>query len=301
MEEQQRLVRNGYIAAIASGLVWGLLPLYIRLLGNLSPLWFVAQRVLWSLLFVGMIIIYRREIAALLRLLQTRKVVMPMAVSAVLIVLNWSTYVYAVSLHHILAASLGYFLNPLMSVLLGVVFLGERLNRAQWAAVIVAFSGAALLAFSALDTLWISLTLALTFALYGFVRKTAPIEALPGFAMETLILAPPALAYVLLAAPWPHGVQPVTSVYWVLPLSGIITSVPLLLFSYAARRLTLTTLGLLQYLAPSIQFLIGLIVFGEPFNGAKLVSFLIVWTGLAIYTWDSIRRAGIARSSAISR
>jgi len=301
MNEQQRLVRNGYIAAIASGLVWGLLPLYIRLLGGLSPLWFVAQRILWSLLFVAIILICRREIAAFFALLRMPKVVMPMAISAVLIVLNWSTYVYAVSLHHILAASLGYFLNPLMSVMLGVVFLGERLNRSQWAAVIVAFSGAALLAFSALDTLWISLTLALTFSLYSFVRKTAPIEALPGLAMETLILAPPALVYALLAAPWPAGTQSDTSVYWLLPLSGIITSVPLLLFSYSARKLTLTTLGLLQYLAPSIQFLIGLVVFGEPFSGAKLASFLIVWAGLAIYTWDSIRRAGVARSSAISR
>jgi chloramphenicol-sensitive protein RarD len=291
MDEQHQRTREGYIAALASGLIWGLLPLYIRLLAGLSPLWFVAQRVFWSLLFVGIIIAWRREISSFIALLRTRTVVVPIAISAILIAANWTTYVFAVSLHHVLAASLGYFLNPLVSVMLGVVFLGERLNRAQWVAVIIAFSGAALLAFSALDTLWISLVLALTFALYGFVRKTAPIEALPGLTMETLMLAPLALACIMLIDPWTAGAQPSTLVYWLLPLSGMITSVPLLLFSYSARRLTLTALGLLQYIAPSLQFLAGLVVFGEPFSGAKLASFLIVWAGLVVFTWDSVRRA----------
>lgn len=301
MDDQHRHIRAGYVAGIGAGLVWGLLPLYIRLLSAFAPLWFVAQRVLWSLLFVGIIMLCRREVSAFLALLRRPKIIWPIAISAFLIALNWSTYVFAVSLHHVLATSLGYFLSPLVSVMLGVIFLGEKLNRAQWAAVIVAFSGAALLAVSALDTLWISLTLAMSFALYAFVRKTAPIDALPGLALETLILAPFASAYVLLASPWAGGAEPSASAYWLLPLSGIITSVPLLLFAFSSRRLPLVTLGLLQYMPPTLQFLLGIFLFGEPFGGTKLASFLIVWVGLAIFTWDAIRRGRLARQAGLSR
>lgn len=301
MDHYRRDMRRGYGAALGAYAFWGLIPIYFKLIGALGPLEIVAHRVLWSLvLLIGVIAIGGR-LAVFQTHIASRASLLPLSASAVLIAINWTVYVLAVNSGHILAASLGYFLNPLVSVLLGVVVLKERLRRAHAVAVGIAALGAANLAVSAFDTLWISVVLALSFGFYGLVRKSAPVDALTGLGIETLLLAPCALGYL-----WYLGEDAVlgsdsgAALWMLVMLSGLVTSVPLLLFGYAARLLPLSTIGLLQYISPSILFLIGLLVYREPLDGTRLTSFIIIWAGLAVFTWDAVRvgRAGRARASA---
>ncbi len=295
MDNRRSDVRQGYGAAFAAYFLWGMLPLYFKLVSALGPIEIVANRVLWSLALLLLVIMISRRSDVLLAHLSSRSTMLALGASAALIGINWSVYVLAVNNGHVLATSLGYFLNPLFSVVLGVVVLKERLRRAQAVAVAIAAVGAANLAFSALDTLWISVLLALSFAFYGLVRKSAPVDALTSLGIETLLLAPFALAYLwYLGTDATLGVDSSVGLWALIAASGVITSVPLLLFGYAAPRLSLTSMGVLQYIAPSIQFLIGLLIFHEPLNTAKLVSFIIIWAGLALFTWDAVR-AGAAR------
>ncbi len=295
MERQRQDMRKGYGSALGAYLVWGLLPLYFKLVSAVGPTEIVAQRILWSMALLLLVIIASRRFTLLRTHLASQSTMFALSVSAALIGINWLVYVVAVNNGHVLAASLGYFLNPLVSVVLGVAVLKERLRRVQWMAVAIAAVGAANLAFSALDTLWISVLLALSFAFYGLVRKSAPVDALTGLSIETLLLAPFALAYLwYLGSDATLNAHSSAGLWALIAMSGVITSVPLLLFGYAAPRLSLTSMGVLQYVAPSMQFLIGLLVFREPLNTAKLVSFIIIWAGLALFTWDAMR-AGAAR------
>lgn len=301
MDEDQRAARQGFGAALAAYTLWGTLPIYFRLVATLGPLEIVAHRVLWSCALLLAVVLASRRVAILWRHLTNRASVFALAASAALIAINWTVYVLAVNSGHILAASLGYFLNPLISVILGVVVLKERLRPAQAIAVAIAAAGAAVLAVSALNTLWISITLALSFAFYGLVRKSAPVDALTGVTIETLLLAPLALVYlVYLGEDAALGSGSGATLWALAILSGVITSVPLLMFGYAARQLPLSTIGLLQYIAPSMQFLIGLLVYREPLDGPRLTSFIVIWAGLAVFTWDAVRagREGRARASA---
>jgi len=212
-----------------------------------------------------------------------------MAVSATLIAINWLVYIWSVNHDHVVAASLGYFLNPLVNVALGMIFLQERLTRAQTVAVALAGIGVAIMAFSAPAALWISLTLAFSFGFYGLVRKIAPVGSLEGLATETLLLTPAMVAWLIwLWASGGSGFGRDHGIDALLVASGVATSVPLLLFASAARRLSYGTLGLLQYLAPSIQFALGVFLFGEPLTTPMLICFALIWTGLAIFTVSAL-------------
>lgn len=292
MDHRPHDTRNGYAAAIAAYLIWGMLPVYFKLVGAVGPLEIVAHRVLWSLALLLLVIGATRRFAIFRTHLVSRATLIPLSASTLLIAVNWIVYVLAVNNDHILAASLGYFLNPLVSVLLGVVVLKERLRRAQVLAAVIAAVGAANLALSALDTLWISLVLALSFAFYGLVRKTAPVDALTGLAIETMLLAPLSLAYLAhLGSDATLGSGASAHLWILIALSGVITSVPLLLFGYSTHRLPLATIGLLQFIAPSMQFLIGLLLYRETLDTPRLASFVFIWAGLALFTWDAVRFA----------
>lgn len=283
-------IRRGYVYGLSCYFLWGLLPIYFKAMSDIGPVEIVAQRVVWSLLFLMGFVLARRRLAGLLAYLYNPAVLAALGASALLIATNWLIYVWAVSRAHIMAASLGYFLNPLVNVALGVIFLRERLRPMQMAAIAFALAGVSLLALSALDTLWISLALAFSFGLYGLVRKVTPVESLPGLTIETLLLLPFAAGYLVwLAGHGGLGYGERLSSTLLLSLAGLITTVPLLLFAGAARRLPLATLGLLQYLAPSIQFLVGFLLYGEPLGLAKLLSFLLIWIGLAIFTIGALR------------
>jgi len=293
MREPVSDYRQGLLHAFLAYAVWGLLPAYIKLLGGVSALEIVANRVIWSLGIILAILVWRRQLAGFLAVLSTPRMLAALSLSAVLIAINWLAYIWAVVHGHVLAASLGYFLNPLVNVLIGVTLLHDRLSRVQWCAIGLAACGVAILAAGAPDTLGISLALALSFAFYGLVRKLTPVSALVGLAVETLVLLVPAIA----AFVWVQetsGVSfgqdiPLTAL---LVATGVVTSVPLLLFASAARRLSMVTLGLIQYVAPTLQFLLGVFVYGERLSVDRWASFGLVWAGLALFMGHALRQRG---------
>lgn len=272
--------------------MWGLLPLFFHELDNVSPSEVVGQRILWSLVLIIAVLAARGSLPALAAVLRDRKTMAALACSAGLIGINWLTYVWAIHAGHVVGASLGYFLNPLVNVLLGVVILRERLRRGQMLAIGFAASGVVLMATAALDTLWVSVVLALSFAFYGLVRKLTPVDAFAGLGAETLLLAPMALGWSLwLAIQGGARFGSDASTTMLLIASGAVTTVPLVLFAVAARGMPLAQLGLLQYLAPMMQFLIGVTLFGETLNSGQAISFGLIWTGLILFATDSVRAA----------
>jgi len=284
--------RIGIAAGAGAYLLWGFLPLYFRLIDHVSALEVVANRILWSLLLLIAVLAVRGMLGDMVRLMQKPRMVLALTATAALIAVNWLGYIWAVNNGHVVAASLGYFLNPLVNVLLGSVVLKERLRPYQWLAVGLAATGVAVLAASALDTLWLSLALALSFGFYGLIRKIVSVSAQLGIAAETLILTPLALAYLCWLAQQGTlvlGSDRVTDV--LLMLSGLLTTVPLILFAVAAKRMAYSTLGLLQYIAPSLQFLLGLFVFEEELSTGQLWSFGLIWAGLGLFTVASLRPA----------
>ena len=293
--------RAGLWLGLGAYLLWGVLPLYFKALAHVAPSEIVAHRILWSLIFLAAVVTLWRRWPALGAALKTPKVLLTLTATALLIGTNWLVYIWAVLNGHVLEGSLGYYLNPLVNVLLGVALLKERLTRAQMFAVLLAAAGVAVLAIGAGDGLWISLTLAASFATYGFLRKVAPVEAIEGLSIETLILAPVALGWVLWRAQTGSGGFGLsTGTDALLILAGAATAIPLLLFTAAAKRLPYSTLGFLQYIAPSIQFLLAVLLFGEPLTTAHLVCFGAIWAALVIFAGEGIRsnRAAAARARA---
>lgn len=299
MSDAEARTRAGLMLGVGAYLIWGLMPLYFRLIAQVPAAEIVAHRVVWSLLFLALLIALRRGWATVRAALERRSLGI-LAATAVLIGVNWLIFTWAVTHGHVLAASLGYYLNPLVNILLGVALLKERLSPAQIVATALAAMGVAVLAFGAGagTGLWISLTLAASFALYGFLRKVAPAGALEGLAIETALMAPLALIWIGsmhlagTAGFLAHG----AAVTALVALGGVITSIPLLLFTGAARRLPYSTLGFLQYIAPTLQFIIG-VAFGEPLTLAHLICFGAIWTALALVAidgWRAARRARIA-------
>jgi chloramphenicol-sensitive protein RarD len=279
---------SGLRFAIGAYLMWGLFPLYLRLLQAVPPFEFVGWRIIFTLPVCLIIVVLRRQGAELRDALANPRVVALLALSALLIGGNWLVYIIAIQEGHIFAASLGYYINPLINVLAGTAFLGERLSRRQWVAVALAAAAVALLAWGALDMLWISLSLAVSFAAYGLVRKFAPVGSLPGLTVETLLLLGPAIGIVMWQTHGPAaaslGREPGLDL--VLAASGVVTAVPLLLFATAARRMDYSTLGFVQFLAPTLVFLLGLFVFGEPLRPIQLACFLVIWSAIAVFCWD---------------
>jgi len=277
-------------AGLAFG-IWGLFPLYLRQIASVPPLEVVLHRSAWSLLLLVVVLTVLRRWRWLGEVLREPRRVLPFAASAALLTGNWMVYVWAVQAGHVLDASLGYFINPLVSVLLGVLVLHERLRRAQWLAVALAAFGVAWLTWQTGRLPWVALLLAFSFAIYGLIRKTGHLGALEGLALENLLLAPlvlPALAWVTA-----HGGALTRGdgalIAW-LCLSGPLTALPLLLFAAAARRLSLATVGLMQYLSPTLQFGLGVWVFDEPMQPARLAGFACIWAALALYSADALRR-----------
>jgi chloramphenicol-sensitive protein RarD len=255
----------------------------------------VAHRIVWSLFFLAALATWWKSWPAIRTAIATPRVLMTLALTSCLIGINWLVYIYAVVSGHVLEGSLGYYLNPLVNVLLGVFLLKEKLSTGQKAAVFLAACGVAVLAAGAGEALWISLTLAASFALYGFLRKVAPVDSLEGLAIETTILAPIALGWLLWLQASGTGnflQSPRTDI--LLILGGAITAVPLLLFTAAARRLPYSTLGFLQYIAPSLQFLLAVLVFGEPLTRAHIICFAAIWTALAIFVFEGFRKGRAA-------
>lgn len=290
---------SGLPAALGAYLIWGFLPLYLLLVTSVPPFEFVGWRIIWTLPFCLLIIALRKQFPELRRALANRRTMLALFASATLIAINWFVYIWAIMQNQVYAASLGYYLNPLLNVLLGTVLLGERLSKWQWLAVAIAFTAVALLAAGALTTLWISLSLAFSFGLYGIVRKQVDVGSLPGLTIESAILLLPASAIVAWYAMSPAGPAFGNDLFLsaVIAFSGVVTAVPLLLFAIAARRMNYSTLGFIQYLAPTIVFLLGLTVFGEELKPAQLGSFLLIWTAVAIFVadlWTRTRRSKAA-------
>lgn len=277
--------------------VWGLSPVYLKQLSSVSPYEVVLHRALWSLLFFLLICSFVGRLGAVARALPNRKAIAMLIPSALLISANWLLNVVATVENHILAISLGYFLTPLVNVGLGVLVLQERVSRALILAVCLGFCGVVLMGAAALQTMWLSLGLALFFGVYGLIHKMAPVGAVVGLTIETTLLAPFAIAWLI----WMHGQGTMafgtdlrTSV--LLIGSGVVLTIPLLLFGVVVRRLPLVIIGLLQYIAPSVQFLIALWLYHEPFNLTKFASFLLIWFGLAIFSVDTFRKAQRTRN-----
>jgi chloramphenicol-sensitive protein RarD len=279
----ERLDRTGLIQGLGAYALWGVLPLFFWLLSGVDAGEVVAMRVLWSLGLLAVVTLALRRAPALIAALRSRRAMALLAASSALISINWLVFIWAIQHHHVLESSLGYFLNPLVNVLLGVVLLRERLGWPQMVAVALAVAGVAVLAYGAGQGIWISLALAFSFGFYGLVRKVAPVGALEGLAIETAILTPFAAIYLVWlsgAAGLSFGAEP--GVTATLIASGVITATPLLLFAGAARRLPYSTLGLLQYIAPTMGFISAITFFGEKMTAAHAICFALIWTGLAI-------------------
>jgi chloramphenicol-sensitive protein RarD len=277
-----------WLGAAAYG-IWGLFPLYWKLVEQVPALQIISHRIAWS--FVTLAIVgaarFRREAASTL----DRRAFAIYAIAAVLISINWFLYVYAVNTGFVLETSLGYFITPLVNVLLGVMVLRERLRPLQWVAVALAAVGVLQLTFGYGSLPVIAIGLALSFGSYGLVKKKAPLDSLAGLTLETGIVVAPAVAYLLIANASGHGAFAHSGLTTDLLLmgGGPVTVVPLLLFASAVRRITLTTVGLLQYIAPTIQFFLGVFLYGEPFAGTRLVGFVIVWTACVLFSVDGLR------------
>ncbi len=283
---------SGVPMALGAHLIWGLLPLYLILVRQVPPFEFVGWRVIFTVPICLLLVALRRQMPELRAALTDRKVLRNLCISAVLVGANWLIYIAAVQSGHIFAASLGYYIIPLVNVLTGTVFLGERLSPRQWWAVALAGVGVSLLAWGALDMLWISLSLAITFSTYGLIRKTTPVGSLPGLTIETAVLLLPGIGIVLWYAQTPAGMsfgQDLSSSLLIAG-SGVITAVPLLLFAIAARRMDYSMLGFFQFVSPGIVFLLGLFVFHEPLRCVQLASFAVIWCAVALFVWDLLAR-----------
>jgi len=289
--EQHHKIRAGLIVGIGAYSFWGLLPLYLHLLNGVPALQVLAHRILWSVLLLAVIVLATRSGRPIIAAARGRTLFY-LAVSALLIAVNWLVYIWAVQNAHVVEASLGYFINPLVNVAFGVALLGERLRRWQGAAIAVAATGVVALAVIEGGAIWISLVLAFSFSTYGVIRKVAAIDALGGLTVETLLLAPVMVAYLCYAHGVGQGVFGTSNrLDLLLALSGVVTAVPLLMFASAARRLRYTTIGLLQFIAPTLQFVEGVTLFGEHVRFAQLAAFVLIWLGCALYAWDSLRAA----------
>ncbi len=287
--------RTGLLQGIGAYTLWGALPLYLHLLSGVPPLQVIAHRVLWSLVLLAVIVIATRRLRPLLAVARGRTLLM-LAGSATLIAINWFVYIWAVDNAHLVEASLGYFINPLVNVALGTLLLHERLGRVQAIAIGLAACGVLIFALNGGGAIWISLALALSFAFYGFLRKICAIDSLGGLTVETALIAPVALAILIVAGR--NGTSAFgsgTGMDLLLILAGPVTAAPLLLFAAAARTLRYTTIGLLQFIAPTLQFLEAVLLYHEPVRPAQLATFALIWAGCGLYAWSSVAAAAAQR------
>jgi chloramphenicol-sensitive protein RarD len=287
----------GILFASTAYAIWGLFPLYFKAVQEIQSIEILLHRIVWSLAFLVIVLAYRKQWAWMAALLRQPKVLAGFTASALLLSANWFVYIWAVNNGRVIDASLGYFINPLVSVLLGSLLLQERLRAGQWAAVALAAVGVAWLTWNGGHLPWIGLTLALTFGTYGLLRKTAALGALEGLSLETLILFPLAIGFLLMLSLEDRNAFATasTSSKWLLAAAGPITAIPLLLFGAAARRIPLSLLGMLQYIGPTLQLLLGVWLYREPFGGARLAGFALIWAALALYSAEGAWRTWLAK------
>ena len=284
--------RNGLWATAAAFGFWGLTPIYWTAVEAVSARELLALRVLWAVPLAAALLTLLRAWGNVRRVLTARRTLAALLLTAALIGANWYVFLVAVQNGQILQSSLGYFINPLVSIVLGFLFLGERLRTVQWLAVALAAAGVVNQVLAVGELPWIALFLAGTFGLYGLLRKTIDVAALPGFFVEVCLLAPPGLAYMA----WTMSRAASTlfiadgGTQWLVPVAGVITVTPLVLFAYGARRILLATVGLLQFLTPTAHFLLATQLYGEPFTAAHLLTFVLIWSALALYLGDLFRR-----------
>lgn len=285
-------MRSGIIYAALAFLCWGLFPIYFHALGDVPPLQILAHRMLWSLGFLLIVLLLRRQ-WKWLNLVRQPRVFFSFVLSALLLSANWLVYIWSVTNHHVIEASLGYFINPLVNIMLGYLILKERLRTVQWVAIGVATLGVAWLTWQTGSVPWIALFLALSFGGYGLLRKTAALGALEGLSFETIVLFPLAAAYVIWLTVHGQNVfintdSDTTRV--LLVMAGPLTAIPLLLFASGARKIPLSILGLLQYLSPTMQFLLGIWLFQEAFSADRLVGFALIWGALLLFAGEGLLR-----------
>jgi chloramphenicol-sensitive protein RarD len=287
-----RIDRGGLAAAIAAYTIWGFMPFFFKQLVNVPAIEVIAHRVIWAAPFLLIIMAFRQQLQEFWSGFSHWATLRWMIVSAALISINWLVFVYSVNAGQILASSLGYYLNPLVNIMLGMVFLGERLNKSQWIAVMIAILAVLVLAAGSLSTAWISITLACSFGVYGLVRKMAPVGAIPGLAIETILLMPVALSasYYFAQVPAHNGWGSSTSITLLLIAGGMLTAIPLLLFATAARKLPYSIMGFIQYIGPTISLILAIVLYNEPLSGPRAISFGLIWIALAVFSWDLWRR-----------
>jgi chloramphenicol-sensitive protein RarD len=279
--------RRGALYGAAAYLLWGVFPLYFPLLHPAGAVEVLAHRVVWALVVVAVMVQVRHGWPSVRAVVADRAKLWRLTAAAVVLAVNWGVYIYGVTSDQVVETSLGYFINPLVTVLLGVVVLRERLRPAQWVAVAVAAVAVLVLSIENGRPPWIALTLACSFGTYGLLKKTAVVGALEGLTVETAVLTPLALAYLVVIQVTGHSTLTRSAGHAaLLAVTGLVTAIPLLFFGAAASRVPLTTLGVLQYLAPTMQFLIGVVVLGEPLGLAKVLGFCLVWVALAVFTAD---------------
>lgn len=282
----------GMLYASAAYAAWGLFPLYFKAVQSIAPAQILLQRMVWSMLFMVALLAWRRHWAWLADVLRRPRVLGGFTASALLLAANWFIYIWAVNNDRVVDASLGYFINPLFNVLLGYLLLRERLRPVQWAAVALAAAGVAWLTWLNGQLPWVAIGLALTFGLYGLLRKTAALGALEGLSLETLLLFPLALGWLALLTLHHDNqfLQAPVAQQWLLAASGPITAIPLLLFAAGARRIPFSLLGLLQYIGPTLQLLLGVWLYHEPFGGERLAGFALIWGALIVYSLEGLWR-----------
>jgi chloramphenicol-sensitive protein RarD len=286
--------------AIACYAIWGVFPLYFRLLAPVPAIDILAHRIIWSLGFLLILLTVRQEWSWLGPALRTPRIVGLYALAGIILAINWYTYIWAVNAGFVIESSLGYFINPLVSVLLGVVVMRERLRAGQWAAIATAAGGVLFLTISYGQLPWIALTLAFTFGFYGLLKKHGTLHSMQGLTIETGTLLLPALALLFFRET--SGADSLVSYGWgktlLLLSTGVVTVLPLVWFASAARLIPLSLLGILQYIAPTLQFLVGLLIFHEPFSQTRLIGFAIIWLALIIYSAEGVRHQRSLRSVA---
>lgn len=283
--------RRGFLLALGAYFLWGLLPFYMKAVAHLPLAEVIANRVVWSVPIAAAVLIWAGRTADFKAAIRSPKSLAMAALTAVLISVNWGIYVWAIAVDRTVETALGYYINPLVNVVVGAVLLGEKLDRLQIAAVALAAIAVTALTVDAGKLPWVSLALAFSFAAYGFFRKTLPIGPSQGFLLEVLLLSVPALCYIvyLIATGQDHLISSTGADTALLIGCGPITAVPLLLFAFGARLLRLSTIGIMQYIAPTMVFLIAVLIFDEPFGTTQAIAFGLIWTALAMYSWSMFR------------
>ncbi|MDX8531296.1 EamA family transporter RarD [Mesorhizobium sp. VK25A] len=301
--DQDAKARRGFLLALGAYFLWGLLPFYMKAVAHLPLAEVIANRVVWSVPIAAAVLIWAGRTADFKAAIRSPKSLAMAALTAVLISINWGIYVWAIAVDRTVETALGYYINPLVVVVVGAVLLGERLDRLQIAAVALAAIAVVVLTVEAGKLPWVSLALAFSFAAYGFFRKTLPIGPSQGFLLEVLLLSVPALCYIvyLIATGQDHLFSSNAKDTALLIGCGPITAVPLLLFAFGARLLRLSTIGIMQYIAPTMVFLIAVLIFDEPFGTTQAIAFALIWAALAMYSWSMFRGREIRPAAPATR